>query len=350
MGWTGKKATISGGGTVDTAARTAAAALKAKVDEMYKGAGDKIKPGSEVFVTLADGSIANYKNPTKKEVTVPANPTDASLKALGLTGIGGSVSNTEIISAIQTEKTSWAVDSILDFTVAEPANIAANYGKLYLNNKTGLGSVSTTLTFHDTEIYEMQADGNWEEFLPEPGWILTNKDKEYQFYDDKWNEKIGGAKAVNDYATAHGAAGTHVPTSKGKADMLIPITNGEKWATMPLPDWFNVSTVVDNANLKTGEYSKAEPAANVVFHFTPPAPAIDTWYGIINTGDGTMDVGGVQITGHGIGFWSSNVAGNAWTFIYGNQGAVPAHTHSSLTDGETTYIIRNGNLVKQRGA
>lgn len=289
---------IVGGSGIDAEARE-------KLSAIYKVSGDSIKPGSEVFVTLADGTVVNYANKTKKVIVVPNNPTDASLRAAGLTGIGGSVTNQEVINAVQTTKTLWTVDDMVDFTVSEPASIPANHGKLYISTKTGAGSVSTQLTFDIDDIYVMQDDGTWQEFKPQPGWIFTHQDHEYQYYGGKWNLKVAGEQYVQ---------------------------------------------VSNNDHLLSGVISTAEPPLDTVYKFTQPAVGKGLSYGIANTGQGTMDVDGTQLKGPGTITWKANQLGTEWVlFSFTGSARVPTHSHSSLSDGTTTFAIRNGSLVKQTG-
>lgn len=99
-------------------------------------------------------------------------------------------------------------------------------------------------------------------------------------------------------------------------------TTGATWDGTEAGDWdllgspgFEVTSVVDGAALVAGVYSSAAPAVSVVENYTAPTPAVDSWYGIINTGQGTMAVGGFNLTGPGSVFFRSNPAGNAWVAI-----------------------------------
>lgn len=184
--WKGRQ---GGGGAVDTEARALASALTEKLGNIYKTAGDSVKGGDEVFVVLADGSIVNFANYGKKPLIIPVNPDKDNMLAVGFSVLASD--NSAIIQTLLTERTAWTVDSLVDFTQAEPALIAANAGKIYLSTVTGKGSVSNTLTFDKDDLYVVSQDLSWHEYVPKDGWTLTHEDRAWQYYNSQWNLKPG---------------------------------------------------------------------------------------------------------------------------------------------------------------
>lgn len=291
------------------------------------------------------------------------------------------VTDKQIIEAWLTERTAWTADEMVDFTVSEPLLTSSNIGKIYLNTKTGAGSASTTLTFDKDDLYFVHDDLTWKEYRPKDNWLLTIGGDSYIYYNGGWVQnvkrdhmhpivgntldntyfRIAGGKLwqnitdnpppnlrPGDAAWADNwkefkASASNLPDAAGLPNESIPIVKDKNWAFMLMPDWFNISTVETGSTLKTGEYSKAEPPANTTYKLTPPAASKDTWFGVINTGDGVIEVRGVKIAARGIAFWSSNVAGDDWVFIYGDM-EVP----DRVSDGITTFIVRDGKFFKMK--
>jgi hypothetical protein len=87
---------------------------------------------------------------------------------------------------------SWqhSIISQLNFTTSEP--VSPSDGDRYINNTTGLGSVSTSITFTINRIYEWssQGAGSWLEFIPQEGWTLWDEslDTNYTFNGTDWVE------------------------------------------------------------------------------------------------------------------------------------------------------------------
>lgn len=100
------------------------------------------------------------------------------------------VSDARIIDAWQTQRTAWVADDAVDFTVAEPALIAANNGKIFLNIKTGNGSTSKTTVFDAGDLYFVHDDLTWKEYQPKEGATLSAKGLKYTFINGAWLQDI----------------------------------------------------------------------------------------------------------------------------------------------------------------
>ena len=219
MTWAGGK---KGGGTVDTVARSQASSLANKLSQVYKVAGDSVSAGSEVFVVMNDSSIVNYANKTAAAITIPAAPTKANMSSAGFSELGGTaIDPKQIDKLIQQNRSAWRADAIIDFTTAEPAKVAGNLGKIYLNSKTGTGSVSTAETFHKDDLYYLAQDLTWSEYQGKESDSLTIGAKDYTFIGGTWIEQVKGSNS--EFAKIYKKAGDSVDPG---AEVFIVLDSG----------------------------------------------------------------------------------------------------------------------------
>lgn len=354
MGWLGKNKGGSGG--TDTVARNQAQATADKIAEIFKNPGDSVPANAEVFVKLVSGVIINYKNQTAGALVIPTAGTDAAIKAAGFTGLGGSVSNTDILKIWNSGRTSWAATAQVDFTVAEPALIAGNLGKIYWSTKTGLGSKSTALTFDNGDLYEMFDNSgtiSWAEYKPQEGFTLTHAGKNYIFTAGAWTLQPtdkhehpflcdvtprGSASIIYRVVTGSDKLWKQ---AKSNPDTTIAFTDAAwsaNWVeAFPASSGIKYVSVVDNATLTAQQFSVAEPATSVVVHLTAPPVTANGWFSVINAGAGIVDVAGTQIIGQGALEYTANAAGTAWVLTSKEGTVTPSSENTRKTFTQTAH-------------
>lgn len=363
MGWNTKGGSSS---NVDATARANAAAALAKIGTIYKVGGDKIAAGDEVFVVMQSGNIINWQNSTAAEITVPAAPTIANMKAAGLKQLSGNIEPQDIIETWQTQRSAWTANAKVDFTTAEPALLAGNVNKIYWSSKTGAGSTSTALTFDKDDLYEVyKTDAGtyaWREYVPQENWSMTSGARTYIYTSGAWVAQIDAGHEHP--KLVQNSTGTHFYAYNKKLYVnivanpnysLIPTDAGwsTTWAEYAPPTAGIVyKAVADNDTLAEKEFSVASPALNVVHHLAFPPVSKDSWFSVINTGKGIIEVGGlggIQILGEGQLEYTASLDGLSWV-LTSKEGAVDIKeigTGAALPANNSTFsmFILKGHSV-----
>lgn len=100
----------------------------------------------------------------------------------------------------------------------------------------------------------------------------------------------------------------------------IYILNAGVWTLAKrIPNGLMFNTRADGSTLVAQEYGCAEPAAAATVTFLPPPVVQDSWFGVANTGAGTITVGTDSITGPGTMLFKANATSTGWVNVSGNS-------------------------------
>lgn len=301
-----------------------AAVLKARLDALNPPASASVGAGSTVLVNSTDAGILLLKNPTAAAVALPATLSQANILAAGFTAVaGGDATLKPRLDAIAPEA-STAV------TVGSTVIISTTDAGVVLFKNATAASVTLPATMSKANILT----AGLTEFTSSDPTLKARVDA----IAPQATDIVSVGSIVSVATTDSGillfknatAAAITLPAILSKANItgagLTEFTSSQGLKFVP---------VADNATLVAGQYSTAEPAVNVVQHFTAPAATANGWFAIANTGAGTMDVGGTQITGAGSALWVANAAGGAWVLASAPASALRTTIRPVLTAIDT---------------
>jgi len=317
-----------------------------------------------------DGSDHSFIN---QDVTISATPTFANvISNNNATANNHLVRLDQMNSAIAGLDWQDSILNQLNFAIAEPLTPAE--GDRYINNTTGLGSISTAITFNANSIYEWNS-GAWVEFVPNKGFTLwdENLNTNYTYNGTAWVE-FGSTVSHNNTTGLQGGTsseyyhlnaldyngrwqsdgtnvyntfgnvgiGTITPTTPLDVNGIITATGGNS------TNWNTAFTHISNdgsdhsfinqdvTTLGTPSFVSVESISptNNSDGFTLKFPAgVDATYaGILFKGnDGTFNINYAQIKG-GVEAWSPD------------DGFLAFRTSNNAVLSEKMRITANGNV------